>query len=116
MQTARRETLEEIGLDLESHGELIGPLSDVPTHLHGMVVRPYVWKLDAVPALRPNHEVAAVGWVDLRALMSGARDTTYPLDYKGQRHAFPAYEVEEGVVWGLTYRMLQILFEVLRGS
>lgn len=114
VHTARRETLEEIGLDLEGHGEMLGLLDDVPTHTTGLVVRPFVWAVAEVPGLRPNHEVAAVEWVPLETLMSGARDTTYPLTWKGQLHRFPAFEVESGVVWGLTYRMLQLLFETLR--
>lgn len=112
--TARRETVEELGLDLEAHGELVGPLDDVPTHKSGLVVRPFVWRVDDPPGLRPNEEVAGVYWVELASLLSGARDTTYPLVWKGRPHRFPGYQVEDGIVWGLTYRMLQILFEVLR--
>lgn len=114
VHTARRETLEEIGLDLGDHGEMLGPLEDVPTHTTGLVVRPFVWTVRAPSELRPNEEVAAIEWVPLRALMSGARDTTHTLDWKGMPHRFPAFEVQSGVVWGLTYRMLQILFETLR--
>ena len=114
MDTARRETLEEIGLQLDDHGELVGPLDDVPTHKTGLVVRPFVWTVEAVPGLMPNHEVAAIEWVSVASLMSGAHDTTYPVEYQGQSHRFPAFEVDNGVVWGLTYRMLHILFERLR--
>ncbi|MEZ4340260.1 MAG: CoA pyrophosphatase [Sandaracinaceae bacterium] len=114
VHTARRETLEEIGLDLDGHGEMLGMLDDVPTHTTGLVVRPFVWAVQEVPGLQPNEEVAAVEWVALETLMSGARDTTFPLTWKGQHHRFPAFEVESGIVWGLTYRMLHLLFETLR--
>lgn len=112
--TAVRETREELGLDLRAHGALVGRLDDVPTHKTGLIVRPFVWTVERVPSLTPNHEVAAVHWVDLRSLMSGERDTGYDLDWKGARHRFPGYAVADRVVWGLTYRMLQIFFEVLR--
>ncbi len=112
--TARRETLEEIGLDLERHGRLLGPLDDLPTFTHGLVVRPYVWAIDEARELEPNHEVSAVSWMSLATLESGAHDTTYPLQWKGQMHQFPGYDVGAGVVWGLTYRMLHGLFEALR--
>lgn len=111
--TAVRETAEEVGLDLEVHGQLIARLDDVPTHKTGLVVRPFVWELATAPGLVPNHEVAEVHWVDLASLARGERDTTYELEWKGQLHAFPAYRVEDRVVWGLTYRMLQILLSHL---
>lgn len=113
--TAARETREELGLDLGAHGELVARLDDVPTHFNGLVVRPFVYAVDAVPDLTPNHEVANVFWVDLPSLMSGERDTEYPLTWKGQDHRFPGYAVGDRVLWGLTYRMLQILFERVRG-
>jgi 8-oxo-dGTP pyrophosphatase MutT (NUDIX family) len=111
--TAVRETAEEIGLHLPTHGELIGRLDDVPTHKTGLVVRPFVWTVEEPPALRPNHEVDEVHWVPLEPLMRGERDTTFELEWKGAAHRFPGYRVADRVVWGLTYRMLRILFEHL---
>jgi 8-oxo-dGTP pyrophosphatase MutT (NUDIX family) len=111
--TAVRETEEEVGLDLRAHGELIGRLDDVPTHKTGLVVRPFVFRVDDPPGLRPNREVDEVHWVELHSLLRGERDTTHRLDWKGSQHTFPAYRVGDRAVWGLTYRMLQILFETL---
>ncbi len=116
--TARRETLEELGLALERHAELLGSLDDVPAFAHGratgMAVTPTVWLLHDLPELRPNDEVAAVHWASLPALMSGALDTT--IDYRYQDHdlRLPGYRVDDRVVWGLTHRMLTLLFERLR--
>ncbi len=112
--TAVRETVEEVGLDLGAHGELLTRLDDVPTHTTGLVVRPFVWAVPDPPGLVPNEEVDEVHWVELASLMRGERDTTFELDWKGERLRFPAYRVEDRVVWGLTYRMLQILFAHLR--
>lgn len=111
--TAVRETHEELGLHLPSHGERVGRLDDVPTHKTGLVVRPFVWVVHRVPPLTLNYEVDAVHWVDLSSIARGERDTTYELEWMGQRHEFPGYEVADGVVWGLTYRMVQILLEVI---
>lgn len=111
--TAVRETAEEVGLHLPSYGELLGRLDDVPTHKAGLVVRPFVWAVGEPPALRPNHEVAAVHWVPIEPLIRGEHDTTYELEWKGAIHRFPGYRVRERIVWGLTYRMLRILFEHL---
>lgn len=112
--TAVRETIEEVGLDLMTHGELIARLDDVPTHTTGLIVRPFVWTVAEVPPLVPNREVDEVHWIDLASLMRGERDTTFELEWKGQRLRFPAYRVGDRTVWGLTYRMLRILFAHLR--
>ena len=112
--TAMRETREELGLDLDAHGQPIGRLDDVPTHKTGLIVRPFVYAVEELPELALNHEVAGVFWVDLPSLMNGARDTEYPLTWKGTPMRFPGYSVGERIVWGLTYRMLQILFDVIR--
>ncbi len=113
--TAVRETVEELGLDLSAHGELVARLDDVPTHKTGLVVRPFVFAAHRIPSLAPNHEVAEVHWVDLRSLLQGERDTTHQFEWKGALHRVPAYQVADRIVWGLTYRMLQILFTHLRG-
>lgn len=114
VHTAVRETAEEVGLDLEAHGELIARLDDVPTHTQGLVVRPFVWAVRNPPGLVPNHEVDEVHWVDLASLIRGERDTTYEFEWKGMRHRFPAYAVGKRAVWGLTYRMTQVLVSHIR--
>lgn len=115
--TARRETFEEIGLPLESHGELLGELDDVPAYargqITGMVVTPTVWLLRETPVLAPNHEVDEIHWASLPVLMSGELDTTIDYPWQGQTLRLPGYRVGERVVWGLTHRMLSILFERL---
>ncbi|MBX7195943.1 MAG: CoA pyrophosphatase [Sandaracinaceae bacterium] len=115
--TARRETFEEIGLALDRHGELLGALDDVPAfargQLTGMVVTPTVWLLRDTPVLAPNHEVDEIHWASLPVLRSGALDTTIDYSWQGQTLKLPGYRVGERVVWGLTHRMLSLLFERL---
>jgi len=114
--TARRETREEVGLDL-ARGALIGALDEraavargEPT---GMVIAPYVFALEQVPPIVTNHEVVAWTWAPLAALRAGAHTVTKEIEHRGQRMKFPGYAVDAGVVWGLTHRMLQSLFEVV---
>jgi 8-oxo-dGTP pyrophosphatase MutT (NUDIX family) len=114
--TAERETREELGLDLRHVARPLGRLDDVPTHRRGLVVRPYVYRLEVpdAPPLKPNYEVASTHWAEVAPLMRGERDTTYAFDWKGQPQRFPGYDVEGRVVWGLTYRMMQLLFGITR--
>lgn len=122
--TAMRETLEEVGLDLAQHGELLGRLDDVVPggaqgSATGLVVSPFVWALRADPPLVPNGiEVDEIHWASLGPMLRGERDTTYPYVWRGQVMQFPGYRVGEGnrarVVWGMTHRMLETFFARLR--
>jgi 8-oxo-dGTP pyrophosphatase MutT (NUDIX family) len=117
--TARRETREEVGLDL-SKGALIGGLDEraalargEPT---GMVIAPYVFALERSRPIVVNPEVVGWSWAPLGALRRGEHSVTKEIEHRGQRRRFPGYAVDAGVVWGLTHRMLQSLFDVLDAS
>lgn len=116
-RTAERETLEEVGLDL-SEARFLGRLDDQSGRRAGrsssLVISMFVYELDELPELELNHEVESVHWVPLSRLL----DTEYRIDYRFPKFpvtTFPGIVVGEQrhVVWGLTYRMLTTLFEIL---
>lgn len=115
--TALRETREEVGLDLRSHGEPIGRLDDLPAIARsrptGLLIAPFVYQLEVEPSLRPNEEVQEVVWGPLWAMASGRLDTTRSYQMEGQTWKLPAYNVDGRIVWGLTYQMLQRLFSLV---
>ncbi|MBL8607239.1 MAG: CoA pyrophosphatase [Myxococcales bacterium] len=113
LATAVRETLEEVGLDLDAGGKLVGPLPDTPTHKTGLVVRPYVFTVTGDPPLAYSPEVAHTVWAPLGPFARGERKTTYSVMHEGAKWTLPGYLVGDEVVWGLTYRFLQSLFEEL---
>ncbi|AKF05510.1 NUDIX hydrolase [Sandaracinus amylolyticus] len=122
--TAVRETREEVGLDLDVHGELLGRLDDaIPGSarglMTGLVVKPYVWQVHEVPELVPNGvEVDEIHWAPIAPMLRGERDASHEYVWKGQSMRFPGFRVGDGehprVVWGLTHRMLTTLFARLR--
>jgi 8-oxo-dGTP pyrophosphatase MutT (NUDIX family) len=118
LATAVRETCEELGLDLNASGRLLGRLDNLPAIARGrrvgLTISPYVFELTRDDALTPNIEVAEFLWTPLMPLMAGLATTTIPYELEGQRLTLPAYEVQGRMVWGLTYRMLQSLFARLR--
>ena len=118
--TARRETLEEVGLDLARHGELLGRLDDIraiargrPT---GMVITPFVFAVSAVPALELNDEVAETLWAPLGPMARGEIDAVRRYEHEGRVMDLPAFDVEGRIVWGLTYQMLRALLSTIAGS
>lgn len=118
LDTARRETLEELGLDLGRHARLLGMLDEIEAIARGrrtgIVIRPYVFALEEEPELAPNAEVAEVVWAPLAPMLRGENATTLPYRRDGLDLVLPGYDVGGRVVWGLTYEMLQRLFSLLR--
>jgi 8-oxo-dGTP pyrophosphatase MutT (NUDIX family) len=116
--TARRETAEEIGIDLDAHGAVLGHLTDIPAIARGkrmgMVIRPYVVELRGDPAIVTNHEVAEVMWAPLSPIARGEVRTVYPYVWEGKQLELPGHRVGERVVWGLTHQMVEDLLTLLR--
>jgi 8-oxo-dGTP pyrophosphatase MutT (NUDIX family) len=103
-----RETAEEIGWSLRRES-LLGELDDVwpRTPLPQIiVVRPFVFAVAERAVVSPSAEVADAFWVPLSDLRDPGilRDT--PLQVRGQELVFPAYHLGQGIVWGLTERIL----------
>jgi 8-oxo-dGTP pyrophosphatase MutT (NUDIX family) len=114
--TAVRETAEEVGLTLGA-GELIGTLDDVVPRtpvLPPIAVRPYVFTLSRRPTLTLNVEVAGAHWVSLDLLLQARTYHSFRLDIGGESREFPAYRVDDSVVWGMTERILSSLLLHLR--
>ncbi len=116
--TAVRETREEIGLDLEQHGRLLGHLDYMNVNPIGtsidMLIVPFVFVVEGdPPPFRPNHEVAAVLWGSVHGMYHGRSATSRDMHVRGETRTFPGYGVQDEIVWGLTYRMLHRFFAVL---
>lgn len=113
LAAARRETLEEIGLDLDASGSLIARLSDIASQGHRrfkpMTITPYVFELKGAPPLALNHEVAAVVWVPLRFLAD--RANRQQMQWRGLQ--LPCYFWQERRIWGLSLMMLDELLQQL---
>lgn len=106
LHTARRETLEEVGLDLVG-AELLGRLDDVsPMKSSELVVRPYVFFTDSPSTPVLSNEVAEVLWVSLDALASESWRRTTEVLIRGGRVDVPAFVIDSRVVWGMTYHLL----------
>ena len=115
---ARRETFEEIGLELGQH-QLVGRLGDLRGRHGGqsqdMLISCFVFAIERVPALIPNYEVSEVVSVPLSCLLDPSLQTRIRYEQAGDQ-CFPGIFVgqeDERVIWGLTYRFLTQLFSLL---
>lgn len=117
--TAVRETREEVGLDLEAGGEVIGRLPTVEPQ------SPYAPRISVAPfvAVAPhmyhatqdgaaskelvlNYEVAAAFWIPVSLLKGGGRNEVFRMVFAGVEREWPAYPSEHGPIWGITERII----------
>ena len=117
--TAARETREEVGIDLERAGRLLGPL-DVLMPMSGraprITVSPFVFAVPSGTEAEPNEEVALAIWVPLVELAEPGATTEYLYEMgDGTTRSFPAYGARGHVVWGMTHRILTGFLELYAG-
>ncbi len=118
LDTAIRETHEEVALPLDRVGEPLGRLARVrpqSTHLPAFTVVPFVFRVTGtVQARVASPEVAEVHWVSLRHLQDPVNQRTYRYrSAEGPIFPFPSIDVAGREVWGLTHRILADLFQRL---
>ncbi len=107
--TARRETLEEIGIDLKQ-GNLLGRLDDMGPRSAGrdLIISPVVVAIDAEPGRLDSREVAEAFWIPVDRLVN---ETVEIPDFPG---SWPAFTYKDRyVIWGLTHRILTQLWNLI---
>lgn len=113
LQTALRETREEVGVSLNP-ALLLGPLDDLHPRtpaLPPIVISPYVFGLQQPPPTRLSAEVAAVMWIPLADLQPSECRSLVPI--RGEPVEVPCFKLGDTVIWGLTYRILKGLLPLL---
>ncbi len=106
LQTAIRETHEELGLDLAG-ARLIGklpPLHPRTSGPQGIEVTPFVFVTEVVLEPQCGPEALSAFWLPLELAASGKLDATYT--YPKTATTFPSWAYEGHVIWGLTWRIL----------
>jgi len=114
---AERETLEEIGVNLD-RSELIGALREMPIRRGrvdtGMALSSFVYYIGAErTAFSLNHEVADAYWIPLSYLWDAANFTTFTIGGAGAAVNYPAIRYSGEVIWGLSYRVLEMFAEII---
>jgi len=120
MAAAIRETREEVGLELDAVGEPIGRLADMRAIGRGkplsMVISPFVFVVNTVPPLVPNHEVAAVVWVPTDFITDRSNRETMPYRRGGLSMELPCYRYQGHLIWGMTLGMVDELLSLVKDS
>lgn len=117
LRTAMRETEEEIGIDIERAGNVVGRLSDLVSRPHSgrrpMVVSPYVFSLHIPVSIEANHEVADTIWVPLAFLADHTNRQSMEVQRGRLNFVLPCYHYRDKRIWGMSLRMLDELLELV---
>lgn len=117
LATARRETQEELGFDLERVANYLGPLDPLHAMSRGRnistSIEPYVFVQEQAPSIVMSEEAVDTFWLPLRAAHRGELDCVYP--YRSDTHSvdLPAWRFQDQVIWGLTFQMLQSMLALV---
>lgn len=119
--TAQRETLEEVGIEL-ARAEYLGQLEGIagnPRNRPTMVVAAHAFAVtEHQPFALDPLEVEDAFWFPLPSMLDASRSVEFQVPQRpGQ--VYPGVlvgEPDRHVVWGLTYRFLQRLLDVLGHS
>ena len=116
LETALRETREEIGGDLAQAARLLGTLDEIHPRtpvLPAIVVRPHVFVLEREFRIEHSHEVADTFWVPLAAFLDPATTREVNVNARGLRLRVPGFVIGDRVIWGMTERFLRQMLGLL---
>ncbi len=115
--TAIRETMEELGLCLNSCAEPLGRLSELRARskmkVMSMSIFPYICQLTQPTEFILNHEVIEAIWIPLEFFLAPENRgiLQHPLD---PDRSLPCYRYADRVIWGLSLAMIdELLGKVL---
>lgn len=119
IETAMRETDEEVGITLPKVGAFVGALDEVApgtARLPPILIAPFVFAVPTTTAVTINtREVDAAIWVPLAALRDERAASEILIELEGGSRAFPSLTYGEYVIWGLTHRILTQFLEITVG-
>ncbi len=104
LETALRETSEEIGLII-SKEQVIGQLTPVNTLNSGFSILPFISILDKIPPLASNSEVEKIFHIPLNSLLNTRRNDTDP--NHNLIDEMYTFEYRADVIWGASARILK---------
>lgn len=111
-ETARRETAEEVGIDLgRRKAAFLGYMGEFQARTRRVSVVPAVYELTSTQKVSINDEVAAFYWVPLRGLATKEARSRYLLERGAARKEFPSFVYRGLVIWGMTERILSTIIE-----
>jgi 8-oxo-dGTP pyrophosphatase MutT (NUDIX family) len=106
-ETAVRETLEETRINLFEGCRFLGAMEPVrSTQKPEMQILPFVVLIEKEQAIELNEELTEYFWTPLKELAKHKGTAKFSFG------EYPAYIIENHVIWGLTYRIMHNLLSL----
>jgi 8-oxo-dGTP pyrophosphatase MutT (NUDIX family) len=110
LDTAIRETKEEVGINIVKSGQVLGALDDVNPNnprARNFVVTPFLSVLNEEVTIIPDtKEVERTIWVPMPHLVDGRNKEIRIRERDGREVEDYAYNYEQYLIWGMTGRIL----------
>ncbi len=111
LETAVRETFEEVGILLDPKSMVLGALPDVWSLRNpDIVVTPFVALLEEKRPLKLSPELSSYFWAPIKGLKNDDVKVTLR---NGETRTVKAYIYGEYVIWGLTARIIDSFLKIL---
>ena len=111
LETALRETREEIGLNIPRE-KVIGQLKPVTTLNSGFTIIPFVAIVDSISKLTANAEVEKIFEIPLKPFLKTMADDPDPNHHSIQEMFI--FSFEDKIVWGASARVLNQIVKLLK--
>lgn len=110
LETALRETREEIGLNV-SRQEIIGQLKPVTTLNSGFTITPFVSITQNIPKLEPNSEIQTILHIPMFTLFRTIQDDEDHA-HKSIQEMY-TFRYQNHLIWGASARMIKQIMKLL---
>jgi 8-oxo-dGTP pyrophosphatase MutT (NUDIX family) len=111
LDTALRETQEEIGLSI-SREQIVGQLEPVTTLNSGFKIIPFVAIVDDIPSLEANREVEKIFKIPFEPFLKTMADDPDP-NHQSILEMF-IFSFDDNIVWGASARVLNQIVKRLK--
>ncbi|MCK5391450.1 MAG: CoA pyrophosphatase [Deltaproteobacteria bacterium] len=110
LETAIRETYEEVGININSSGRILGSIDDVNPNnprARNYIVTPYLSVLNEEVVIKPDvREVERTLWIPMHHLVDDRNLEVRIVERDGREVKDYAYQYEQYLIWGMTGRIL----------
>jgi 8-oxo-dGTP pyrophosphatase MutT (NUDIX family) len=107
-ETVVRETVEETGINILEGYRFLGAMEPLrATQKPEMKILPFVVLQEKEQTIKLNEELTEYFWTPLKELVHNKGSVKFSF------REFPAYIIENNVIWGLTYRIVHNLLSLL---